>query len=143
MEITIEQLKTFTPDLTETINGLLAQSDFNARILRDEDVKEVIESQSNSFFVAKDGNRIVGMITLIIYRIPVWKKGWIEDVVVDEKYRGKGIATKLINMAIEHAQVNGVLSLNLTSSSEKENANRLYIKLGFEKRDTNVYRIKL
>lgn len=145
MEITIEQLKTFSQDLTPKINNLLAQLGSDSKALNDGDIKDIIESQSNRFFVVRESvnKEIVGMLTLIIYRIPAWKKGWIEDVVVDKKYRGKGIATKLINYAIENAKACGVLSLNLTSRPERENANKLYIKLGFKRRDTNVYRIEL
>jgi ribosomal protein S18 acetylase RimI-like enzyme len=143
METTIEQLKTFSPDITKVVNNLLSQLDSDSKTLSDQDVKEIIESQSNLFFVAKNRDKIVGMLTLIIYRIPAWKKGWIEDLVVDSQYRGKGIATKLIYKAIDSAKSRGVSSLNLTSRQERENANKLYIKLGFEKRDTNVYRIKL
>ena len=83
------------------------------------------------------------MLTLVIYSVPARKKSRIEDVVVDEKYRGRGIATKLVNYAIEKAKNNGVISLDLTSRPERENASKLYLKLGFKKRNTNVYRIKL
>ncbi len=144
MEITIKQLKVFSPDLTQTLNDLLAQLNPTSKTLNDEDVKEIIQGPTNRFFVARESvkNKIVGMITLVIYRIPVWKKGWIEDLVVDKKYRNQGIATKLINYAIEKAKVNDVLSLNFTSRPERETANRLYEKLGFKKRGTNVYKIE-
>lgn len=145
MEISIEQIKNFTKDLTSDVNVLLMQLDPNSKSLRDEDVKEILDSSSNYFFAARESvnHKIVGMLILVVYRIPVWKKGWIEDVVVDKEYRGKGIATRLISYAIESAKVNGISSLNLTSRPERENANKLYRKLGFEKRDTNVYRIEL
>lgn len=145
MEITIEQLKVFSSDVTEVLNDLLVQLNPASKPLNDEDVKEIIEGSSNRFFVAREpvSNKIVGMLTLIIYRIPVWKKGWIEDLVVDKEYRNKGIATKLINYAIKNAKTKGVSSLNFTSRPERETANILYKKLGFKKRDTNVYRIIL
>ncbi len=145
MGITIEQLKVFSSDVTEALNDLLVQLNPTSKPLNDKDVKEIIEGSSNRFFVAREpvSNKIVGMLTLIIYRIPVWKKGWIEDLVVDKEYRNKGIATKLINYAVENAKADGVLSLNFTSRPERETANRLYLKLGFKKRDTNVYTIEL
>lgn len=145
MEFYIEILKNFSTDITQALNNLLLQLNPGSKNLNDEDVKEIIDAQSNRFFVAREpiNNKIVGMLTLIIYRIPVWKKGWIEDLVVDKAYRNKGIATKLIRHAVENAKADGVLSLNFTSSPQRENANRLYRRLGFEKRDTNVYRIKL
>lgn len=145
MEFYIEQLKTFSPDITQIINDLLAQLNPISKKLKDGDAKEIIEGSSNRLFIARrsDNKEIVGMLTLIAYRIPVWKKGWIEDVVVDRKYRGKGIATKLINGAVENAKAEGISSLNLTSRPQREDANRLYIKVGFKKRDTNVYTIEL
>lgn len=145
MEIFIEQVKTFSPDATQDVNSLLAQLDPASKPLSDGDLREIIAGPSNRFFVAREpiNRKIVGMLMLVVYRIPVWKKGWIEDVVVDKEYRNKGIATKLINYAIRNAKANGISSLNLTSRPERENANKLYGKLGFKKRDTNVYRIEL
>lgn len=144
MKIIIEQLKAIPRDAVSELNSLLMQLNTNSKTLDDKDVKEIIGESSNRLFVAREpvGNKIVGMLTLVIYRIPVWKKGWIEDVVVDKKYRNQGIATKLINYAIANAKINGVLSLNLTSRPMRENANKLYDKLGFTKRDTNVYRME-
>ena len=145
MEFYIEQIKTFSLDLTVSLNKLLKQLDSKSTSLTQADIKDMISSQANLLFVARrpDTKEIVGMLTLIVYRIPVWKKGWIEDLVVDQVYRNNGIATKLIQHTIKLAKANGVLSLNFTSSPAREDANRLYESLGFKKRDTNVYRIIL
>lgn len=145
MEFYIEQLKNFSLELIVVLNQLLKQLNNDARSLTKADIENMISSPANRLFVArrKNNKEIVGMLTLIVYRIPVWKKGWIEDLVVDEQYRNKGIATKLIQHAIENAKADGVLSLNFTSRPEREIANRLYERLGFEKRNTNVYSIKL
>jgi ribosomal protein S18 acetylase RimI-like enzyme len=70
-------------------------------------------------------------------------KGWMEDLVVDEAYRGKGVATSLIEKTIALAKEKGVKSLDFTSQPHREAANRLYERLGFIKRDTNVYRLVL
>ena len=112
MEIYIERLKTFSADIVSAVNSLLAQLNPASEPLIDEHVKEIIETSSNYFLVARESvsHKIVGMLTLVVYRIPVWKKAWIEDLVVDKEYRGKGIATKLINHAIENAKTNRVLS---------------------------------
>lgn len=145
MEFYIEGIKDYSLGLTEAINKLLVQLNETAILLTDSNVKNMIASSVNKLFVARrsDNKEIIGMLTLIVYRIPVWKKAWLEDLVVDKKYRDRGVATKLIRHAIGNAKANGVLSLNLTSRPEREEANRLYERLGFEKRDTNVYRIKL
>jgi ribosomal protein S18 acetylase RimI-like enzyme len=145
MEFYIEQLKSFSSELTDSINKLLKQLDIAANPLTKADIEDMIISPTNRLFVARrsDNKEIVGMLTLIVYRIPVWKKGWIEDVVVDQAYRNKGVATKLLKHAIESAKADGVLSLNFTSRPEREAANKFYQSLGFEKRNTNVYWIKL
>lgn len=127
------------------VNSLLRQLNPASKTLNDEDVKEIIERNSNRFFVAREpfDNKIVGMLTLVISRIPFSKKGWLEDVVVDKNYRNKGIATKLIQYAVKVAKTEEVTSLNFTSRPERKDANRLYQHLGFEKRDTNMYWMKL
>jgi len=145
MEFYIEKIKVFSLELTVVLNKLLKQLNGDVSSLTRTDIESMIASTCNRLFVARrsDNKEIVGMLTLIIYRIPVWKKGWIEDLVVDEKYRNKGIATKLIQHAIENAKADNVASLSFTSRPEREVANRLYERLGFEKRNTNVYWIKL
>ena len=144
MEITIEQIKTYTADLENTLNNLLMQEDPTVEKLTEDRIKEMIAAEANRLFAAKTSDGfIVGMITLIVYRIPAWKKAWIEDVVVDAKFRKMGIGTKLMQHAIGVARCEKVHSLNLTSRPQRELANKLYKSLGFEKRDTNVYRMEL
>lgn len=145
MEFYIEIVKIFSLELTAALNKLLKQLDNTATSLTKQDIENMIVSPANRLFIARrsDNKEIVGMLTLIIYRIPVWKKGWLEDLVVDKAYRNKGIATKLIHHAVKSAKADGVLSLNFTSRPERETANKLYQRLGFEKRNTNVYWIKL
>src|ERR1035437_3080430 len=106
MEITIGQLKAFSPDITQTINNLLIQLNPNARTLSDEDEKEIIRETSNRILVARESesHEIVGMLTLVIIKAQFVKKGLIEDVVVDKNCRGSGIGTKLINEAINKAR---------------------------------------
>ncbi|MBI2613632.1 MAG: GNAT family N-acetyltransferase [Candidatus Levybacteria bacterium] len=143
MEITIEQIKTFSSDLTPALNSLLKQLNEEAEALDDKDVMGIIESSPNRLFVARSGREIIGMLTLIVFRSAFAKKGLLEDIVVDSKYRGKGVGTKIILAAIDEARREGVTHLDFTSSPQREDANRLYQHMGFEKRDTNVYRIKL
>ncbi len=89
--------------------------------------------------VARDGNAIVGALTLVVYRMPSGVTGVIEDVVVDEAARGRGIGGALVEAAKEHAVAGGATWVWLTSRPEREAANRLYRRLGFEPRETNVY----
>jgi len=145
MEIIIERIETFSEGITREINNLLAQLHANPRMLSDEDVRNLIENQANRFFVARKsaGDKIVGMLTLAILDAPSAKKGLLEDIVVDSKYRRKGIGEKLISTAINQARKEEVYCIDFTSRQERIEANNLYQKLGFQKRNTNVYRIKL
>lgn len=145
MEITIEQITTFSPDITGELDSLLKQLNPNARTLSDEDEKEVVMDKSNRILVAREpiNNKIVGLLTLIVVNAQFAKKGLLEDFVVDENYRGKGIGTKLINGALNMARNEKVSYIDLTSSPEKTAANDLYQHLGFKKRITNVYRLEL
>ena len=83
------------------------------------------------------------MITLVTFRTPYKMKGTLEDLVVAEEARGQGLGEKLLTAAITKAKDKGVKSLTLTSHPTRVSANKLYQRLNFEKRDTNVYRINL
>jgi ribosomal protein S18 acetylase RimI-like enzyme len=88
----------------------------------------------------KTAGRVVGMLTLAIFLVPTGLRAWIEDVVVDDRVRGGGVASALIRAAVDHAERQGARTVDLTSRPEREAANRLYMRLGFERRNTNVYR---
>ena len=93
-----------------------------------------------TMFVAEDDGRIVGTLTLAAFEIPTGRRAWIEDVVTDTAARGKGVASALVDAALAHAASIGARTVDLTSRPDREDANRLYVKLGFEQRTTNVYR---
>ena len=141
---TVEELQSFDTDDLEAIRDLVKQLSDDAQELTNQDLQSIIESSQSHLYVIRDNKKkIVGMITLITYRIPYKMKGWIEDVVVDLDHRGKGLATTLLEYAITEAKKYHVKSLNLTSNPSREGANTLYVKLGFVRRDTNVYRMML
>ena len=105
-------------------------------------LKEIISSDSSHLFFAFDESDIcMGMLTIGIYISPTGKKAWIEDVVVSESYRGMGIGKKLMDFAIQFVKEQDVSLLMLTSNPARVAANSLYVKLGFEKKETNVYRM--
>ncbi|MGB0113244.1 MAG: GNAT family N-acetyltransferase [Ilumatobacteraceae bacterium] len=103
----------------------------------------MVESKDSVLFVARLDGRILGSLTLVFYRIPTGLKAWIEDVVVDAATRGRGVAALLNRAAIDEARARGAKDISLTSRPSREEANRLYQRIGFERRDTNVYRYKL
>ena len=94
-------------------------------------------------FAARSGQEIVGLLTLAIFRIPTGVRAWIEDVVVDNQARGKGVGDALNRAALAEAERRGAKTVDLTSRPSREAANRLYQRLGFKQRDTNVYRYDL
>ena len=107
----------------------------------EDELKAIIGSDSATILVAEDANgRILGSMTLVIFRIPTGIRAWIEDVVVDTQARGMGVGQALNQHAIELAQKAGAKTIDLTSRPSREAANRLYQRLGFTPRETNVYR---
>jgi ribosomal protein S18 acetylase RimI-like enzyme len=90
--------------------------------------------------LAKVDGVIVGSLTLVIFHIPTGVRAWIEDVVVDADARGKGIGEELNKFALAEAKRQGATTVDLTSRPSREAANRLYQRLGFNARETNVYR---
>ena len=91
---------------------------------------------------AADGT-IVGTSTLAVFRIPTALRAWIEDVVVDAEARGQGVGEALTRAMVERARERGCRTVDLTSRPHREDANRLYRRMGFHQRDTNVYRLDL
>lgn len=103
----------------------------------------IVSSPATVLFLARDAREIVGSLTLALFRIPTGLRAWIEDVVVDDVARGKGAGEALSRAAIARAKAAGAVSIDLTSRPSREAANRLYQRIGFELRETNVYRYDL
>ena len=103
----------------------------------------MVDSPVTTLLVARSGAAIVGTLTLVIFRIPTGLRAWIEDVVVDQAHRGKGIAEALTRAALERARAAGARTVDLTSRPSRAAANRLYQKIGFAQRETNAYRYSL
>lgn len=103
-------------------------------------LRALVNGDDTVLFLARVDGVIVGCLTLAFYRIPTGLKSWIEDVVVDDSARGHGIGRKLNEAALAEAQSRGAKDVSLTSRPSREAANRLYQRIGFQARDTNVYR---
>jgi len=108
-----------------------------------EHLAEMVQSPATFVLVARVDGRIAGSLTLAMFRIPTGLRAWIEDVVVDGDARGNGVGEALNLRAIEEARKRGAVTVDLTSRPSREAANRLYQRLGFVARDTNVYRFTL
>jgi ribosomal protein S18 acetylase RimI-like enzyme len=107
------------------------------------ELAEIVDNPNSVLFVARAGDDVVGSLTLAFYRIPTGLKSWIEDVVVDEAGRGRGVGEALNRAALDEARRRGAKDVSLTSRPSREAANRLYQRIGFEARTTNVYRYSL
>jgi ribosomal protein S18 acetylase RimI-like enzyme len=108
-----------------------------------EHLAEMVQSPATLVLIARVDGRIAGSLTLAMFRIPTGLRAWIEDVVVDGDARGNGVGEALNLRAIEEARKRGAVTVDLTSRPSREAANRLYQRLGFVARDTNVYRFTL
>lgn len=103
----------------------------------------MVADDDTVLFVARVDGVVLGSLTLAFYRIPTGLKAWIEDVVVDAQARGRGVGELLNRAALDEARLRGAKDVSLTSRPSREAANRLYLRLGFAARTTNVYRYTL
>lgn len=137
--IEIEDLK---PDYLEAINRLIAQLSTSSHTFTEAELNSLIASPQSHLYALEYDEIIIGMVTLCIYQCPTGRKAWIEDVVVDQNHRGKGYGKLMVRKAMEECQNRGNVTLMLTSRPSRIVANQLYQSLGFEKRETNVYKMK-
>jgi len=137
----IETQATVTDELLDALTRLIPQLKISSPRLTRDDVAALVSSDSVTLLTARaDASaRIVGMLTLIVYRVPTGVRARIEDVVVDESARGRGVAVELVRRALEIAREKGADGVALTSNPRREAANKLYQKVGFKKWETNVY----
>lgn len=136
--VVVEVADRATPEVLAGLNRILPQLSSSAPPLTLEQLDDICTD--DTVFIARDGDTIVGSLTLVIFRLPTGLRAWIEDVVVDEAARGKGVGEALNKAAIKATFDSGARTLDLTSRPSREAANRLYQKLGFQARETNVYR---
>lgn len=106
-----------------------------------EELEDVISRPGSLLLMARDADgRLVGTLTLVTFRIPTGVRAWIEDVIVDQAARGRGVGEALTKAALDAARSLGARTVDLTSRPSRGAANRLYVRAGFAARETNVYR---
>ncbi len=138
--IAIELVSQLTDEVLEAIAHLLPQLKVTCPPLTRSHLAALIDSDSSLLFVARQpAGTIVGMLTLIVYRVPSGVRARIEDVVVDESVRGQGIGEALVRRSLEEACSRGADGVALTSNPRRQAANRLYQRIGFQRWETNVY----
>ena len=134
----LEQVTEATPELVDVVRRLLPQLTEARTPPTLEQLQQTVSSQT--LIVARDDDgTILGTLTFVLYRVASGLKGRIEDVIVDESARGRGVGELLVQEGMRRANEAGVLMLELTSMPYREAANRLYKRLGFVRRPTNVY----
>lgn len=144
MPVEISICKQVTDEVVAAFERLVPQLSSSAHIPSRAELEEIAAHES--LLIARDSDqagRIIGSLTLVTFRIPTGVRAWIEDVVVDESARGKGAGEALTRRALERAQELGSKTVDLTSRPTREAANRLYQRVGFELRSSNLYRFKL
>jgi len=142
--IKVEQILEVSPEVVQAIQYLFPQLTKYSTTPGIIEIQEMIQSQASSLWMAKnEKDKIVGMLSLAIYRTTTGIHAWIEDVVVDQAARRQGIAARMTEAATQFARLKGAKAISLTSRPEREAANQLYQKLGFEKVNTNLYRKNL
>ncbi len=138
----IIEITDYSEELLEAINKLLTQLSSSALPLSPNDLKEIVKSESSHLLMAEKDGHYYGSLTLATFKVPTGIRAWIEDVVVKENARGKGVGRMLLEYAANLATELGARTVDLTSRPSRVSANALYIKVGFELRETNVYRYK-
>lgn len=140
----ITEASEVTEALVKAMEKLIPQLSRSNPAPTAEELEMMVSSDASHLLLALDDDgKILGSLTLVLFRIPTGVRAWIEDVVVDGDARGMGVGDKLNRFALEMAREHGAVSVDLTSRPTREAANRLYQRLGFEPRETNVYRYNL
>lgn len=132
-----------TDELVEAFDRLIPQLSSSNPPPSREFLSQIVSSEASHLLIATEDGVIYGSLTLVVFPIPTAIRAWIEDVVVDGDARGKGVGAALNTAALTMAKDLGAATVDLTSRPSREAANRLYKRLGFEARETNVYRYKI
>ena len=141
VSVTVSEITSVTPALVEALSKLVPQLSTSSPSPGADELEELCMSDATTLLIATDDRGvIVGTLTLALFRVPTGLRAWVEDVVVDASARGAGAGAALVTEAIERAERAGARSVDLTSRPSRQEANRLYQRLGFSPRSTNVYR---
>ena len=130
------------PWLVEFVNRMLSQLTSDFHPMQESDLESLLDSESSRLYVISVDGVPAGMLTLCHYYAPTGCKAWVEDVVVDYLKRGMGLGRKIVEYALDEAKKLSPCTVLLTSRPSRKEANRLYQSVGFEARETNVYRCK-
>jgi ribosomal protein S18 acetylase RimI-like enzyme len=142
IETEIEVVGEVTDETVAAFGRLIPQLSSSSAPPGADHLRAMVADADTVLYVARVDGEIVGSLTLAVYRIPTGVKAWIEDVVVDESVRGRGVGEALSVAAVDEARRRGAKDVNLTSRPMRESANRLYQRIGFQLRESNQYRYR-
>jgi ribosomal protein S18 acetylase RimI-like enzyme len=137
----IIEINTYSPEYHEAMQRFLDQLTPEHMTLTEDMCQQLIASENSHLFFLMQDEQVAGMLTVGIYYSPTGGKAWIEDVVVDEAFRGQGLSKLLVSHAIQFVESKQIPLLMLTSNPSRIAANKLYQAMGFERKETNVYRM--
>ena len=141
--VEITEVMAVTDELLSAMAHLIPQLSSSSPPPTSDELNEIVQSEACVLLIAHDETGVLGSLTLAMFRIPTGLRAWIEDVVVDGQARGKGVGRLLSEAALDRARQAGATTVDLTSRPSRQSANRLYQRLGFVERETNVYRYTL
>jgi ribosomal protein S18 acetylase RimI-like enzyme len=143
MAVRIEAAREASPELQAALAALLPQLNPNQPAPTSEHLAALLMDPGATLLIAREGDAIVGTALVIVYPTTVRVESRIEDVVVDEAARGRGVGEALVRECIEVARRRGASIVELQTARARVAANRLYERMGFERRDSNPYRMTL
>lgn len=139
----ISEVTVVTDEILAAFTRLVPQLSSSSPAPTHDQIQTIASAEACTLFIARDpdqGGKILGTLTLATFPVPTGIRSWIEDVVVDGEARGKGVGELLTRAALEKAKQLGAKTVDLTSRPSREAANRLYQRVGFKARETNIYR---
>ncbi len=140
MTVCVEELREVTDEVVGTFRRLLPQLSRSAPPIDRATLERIVGSDATTLLIARADGRIVGTLSLVVFPIPTGLRAWIEDVIVDQDARGQGIGEALTVEALRLAKAAGARTVDLTSRASREAAGRLYERVGFQSRETRLYR---
>lgn len=143
VSVRVEVLGEATEEAVAAFGRLLPQLSSSALPLDRASISRLVSCETNTVLLARSADTIVGMLTLVVFPIPTGLRARIEDVVVDEAARGLGVGAALSEEALRRARLAGARTVDLTSRPSRRAANRLYERLGFQRRESSVYRFSI
>jgi len=140
--VVVDEVAEVTSDVLDALRVLVPELSSSAPPLTETALEKIVQSPATMLLVARDAadGTILGSLTLVVFHAPTGARAWIEDVVVAPRTRGRGVGAALVHAAMDRAGAAGSRTVDLTSRPSREAANRLYVRLGFVQRQTNVYR---